>query len=107
MLRGSLDAAVSLYCSDALKKSLSALGDELRFVLITSEATLLPLEEAGADSASTELPDLRVLVIPAPDEKCGRCWHRRPEVGQSPVHPTLCGRCIENIDGDGEKREYA
>ena len=107
VLRGSLDAAVTLYCSDTLKKSLSALGDELRFVLITSGATLLPLEGADADSASTELPDLRVLVIPAPEEKCERCWHRRPEVGKSQAHPTLCGRCIENIDGDGERREYA
>jgi isoleucyl-tRNA synthetase len=107
VLRGSLDASVSLYCSDALKKSLSALGDELRYVLITSEATLFPQEGAAAESASTELPDLRVLVVPASADKCERCWHRRSEVGESPTHPTLCGRCIGNIDGDGEQREYA
>ena len=83
------------------------LGDELRFVLITSNATLLPLEAAGADAAVTELSDLRVLVVPAPDEKCERCWHRRPDVGANPAHPTLCGRCIDNIDGEGERREFA
>ena len=107
VLRGSLDAVVTLYCSAALQARLSMLGDELRFVLITSNATLLPLEAAGADAAVTELSDLRVLVVPAPDEKCERCWHRRPDVGANPAHPTLCGRCIDNIDGEGERREFA
>ena len=107
VLRGSLDAVVTLYCSAALQARLSMLGDELRFVLITSNATLLPLEAAGADAAVTELSDLRVLVVPAPDEKCERCWHRRPDVGANPAHPTLCGRCIDHIDGEGERREFA
>jgi len=41
------------------------------------------------------------------EEKCERCWHRRPEVGQIAEHPTLCERCVENIDGDGEQRRFA
>jgi isoleucyl-tRNA synthetase len=106
-LRGSLDAAVTLYCSTKLHESLSALGDELRFVLITSAATLLPFETADASAVSTELPELRLRIVVATDEKCERCWHRRPDVGHSTVHPTLCGRCIENVDGVGERRQYA
>jgi isoleucyl-tRNA synthetase len=106
-LRGSLDAAVTLYCSDELHASLCALGNELRFVLITSAATLLPLAAAPTDAMATELPDLRLHIAAAAEEKCERCWHRSADVGHSTAHPTLCGRCIENIDGAGERRDYA
>ena len=106
-LRGSLDAAVTLYCSPDLLKSLSALEDELRFVLITSAATLMPLEAAGADAVSTERTDLQLQITEVADTKCERCWHRSPDVGKSEVHPVLCNRCVDNIDGDGERRQYA
>ena len=106
-LRGSLDAEVILYCSPDLQANLQALGDELRFVLITSAATLAALESAPDGAAATELPDLRLQVTVSGDEKCERCWHRRPEVGKIAAHPTLCERCVENIDGDGEQRRFA
>ena len=50
---------------------------------------------------------LRLLVVASGNDKCERCWHRRPEVGQDTGHPTLCGRCVENIEGSGEQRHYA
>ena len=107
VLRGSLDAEVVLYCSDDLLVKLQGLGDELRFVLITSAATLAPLAQAPAEAAATDAADLRLQVSVAGAEKCERCWHRRPEVGQISAHPTLCERCVENIDGDGEQRRFA
>ncbi|MEH6636438.1 MAG: isoleucine--tRNA ligase [Halioglobus sp.] len=107
VLRGSLDARISLFCSPELLANLQALGDELRFVLITSAAALLPLEQAPGDAAHTEIADLRLQVEVSGDEKCERCWHRRPEIGQIAEHPTLCERCVENIDGDGEQRSFA
>jgi isoleucyl-tRNA synthetase len=106
-LRGSLDAAVTLYCSAQLSERLQTLGDELRFVLISSAAALKPLAEAGADATGTELPDLRVQITAVTDEKCERCWHRSPSVSSNVEHPTLCERCVENVDGDGEQRQYA
>ncbi len=106
-LRGSLDAAVTLYCSSNVYDNLYALGNELRFVLITSAATLLPLDAAPTDATTTELPELRLQIVVATEEKCERCWHRCSDIGHSTVHPTLCGRCIENIDGDGERRYFA
>jgi isoleucyl-tRNA synthetase len=106
-LRGSLDAGVVLYCTPNLQANLQTLGDELRFVLITSAATLAALESAPDDAAETEMPDLRLQVTVSGEEKCERCWHRRPEVGQIAEHPTLCERCVENIDGDGEQRRFA
>tara|TARA_R110002110_G_scaffold415765_2_gene655158 strand:- start:3649 stop:6453 length:2805 start_codon:yes stop_codon:yes gene_type:complete len=106
-LRGSLDAQVNLYASDDLRQLLEVLGDELRFVLISSAATLAPLDTAPADAVVTDLDELRLVVKASADEKCERCWHRRPDVGQHQAHPGLCGRCIENIDGDGELRRFA
>jgi isoleucyl-tRNA synthetase len=106
-LRGSLDAAVTLYCAPDLLATLQELGDELRFVLITSSANLLPLDAAEGEAADTELPDLKLNIAVVTDEKCERCWHRSRDVGQIDAHPALCGRCVENIDGDGEQRHYA
>ena len=106
-LRGSLDAEVALYADEPLRRTLAALGDELRFVLITSAAALAPLSQAPAAATATAVDGLRLLVQPSTREKCERCWHRRADVGTVAAHPTLCGRCVENIDGDGEQRHVA
>jgi isoleucyl-tRNA synthetase len=106
-LRGSLDAEITLYAEPALLEQLNMLEDELRFVLITSAATLEPLAAAPGEAASTELAGLRLRVRASTQEKCERCWHRRPDVGQAVDHPTLCNRCIENVYGDGERRRFA
>lgn len=106
-LRGSLDAEVKLYCDDELMARLQTLGDELRFVLITSDAQVLPMAEADAGAATTELPGLRVAAAPSGAPKCERCWHRREDVGQHTEHPGLCGRCVVNVAGPGEERRFA
>jgi isoleucyl-tRNA synthetase len=106
-LKGSLDANVVLYAAPALKMALDSLGEELRFVLITSEASVLPLEEAPENAVQGEDEELRVVVLAAEEEKCERCWHRRPDVGSATNHPALCHRCVVNVDGEGEVRHYA
>ena len=107
LVRGSLDTSVTLFVSPELQSLLEQLADELRFVLITSAATLQPLASAPDAAAATELAGLRLQVSVAQEEKCERCWHRRPDVGSHSAHPTLCGRCVENIDGPGEQRHFA
>tara|TARA_R110002110_G_scaffold245617_3_gene461974 strand:- start:15679 stop:18483 length:2805 start_codon:yes stop_codon:yes gene_type:complete len=107
LVRGSLDTSVTLFVSPELQSLLEQLADELRFVLITSAATLQPLASAPDAAAATELAGLRLQVNVAQEEKCERCWHRRPDVGSHSAHPTLCGRCVENIDGPGEQRHFA
>ena len=106
-LRGSLDAAVTLYAEAPLSERLRSLGEELRFVLITSEATVAEMSSAPADAVEAEGMALHIQVEAAASEKCERCWHRRPDVGEHSAHPTLCGRCVTNIDGPGEVREFA
>ncbi|WP_261843451.1 isoleucine--tRNA ligase [Aliamphritea ceti] len=103
---GSLEAEVTLFCSDELQAQLNKLEDELRFVLITSQAAVRPLAEAG-DVVVTELEGLSVQVVKSEQAKCERCWHHREDVGQNADHDALCGRCVENVSGAGEQRSFA
>jgi len=102
----SLEAEVTLYCDGELNTALSALGDELRFVLITSRADVAPLAD-GADAAETEVEGLKVSIAKTEEAKCTRCWHHRADVGSNSEHEELCGRCVENVAGDGENRQFA
>ncbi len=103
----ALEASVTLYVDDSLHEILSKLDKELRFILITSEAILKPLSSADSESYDTDLTSLKLTVTPSTNKKCVRCWHRREDVGLNSAHTELCGRCIENVDGDGEKRLFA
>ncbi len=103
-----LDAEVRIHAEPETVDRLAALGDELRFVMITSAAELAPL--GGDHDATVKLADgRRVQVDARPSEhaKCVRCWHHRAEVGKHAGHPELCARCIDNVDGDGEERRFA
>ena len=104
---GSLQAEVTLYGEPALIEQLTKLGDELRFALITSTASLAPLADAPADAVATEVAGLKLKIAKSEHAKCTRCWHHREDVGQHGEHPELCGRCVDNIEGAGEERHYA
>ena len=106
LVKASLAAEAILYVDDSLRADLECLGDELRFVLITSEATLKPLSEAG-DARATDVNGLKVAVAASGHAKCGRCWHHREDVGSHAGHEELCGRCVSNVEGEGETRHFA
>ncbi|MFT5571896.1 MAG: isoleucyl-tRNA synthetase [Cryomorphaceae bacterium] len=103
----ALDAKVELFADPTNQAILQPLGDELRFVLITSAASVKALDQAGQDAQECEIAGLRIVVSALSDPKCVRCWHRRPEVGSILEHPELCERCVSNVDGDGEARDFA
>jgi isoleucyl-tRNA synthetase len=108
VIGSSLDADVKLYADDAMLARLEALGDELRFALITSYASVAPVAQRPDDAVTDdEAPGLWIVAGRSEHEKCERCWHRREDVGASEDHPTLCGRCVSNVAGDGEVRHYA
>ncbi|MHA7845277.1 isoleucine--tRNA ligase [Serratia sp. D1N4] len=105
---GSLEAAVTLYADNDLAARLNSLQDELRFVLLTSAATVAPLADAPADAQPSELlKGLKIAFSTAAGEKCPRCWHYTIDIGQVAEHAELCGRCVTNVAGDGEKRNFA
>jgi isoleucyl-tRNA synthetase len=103
----SLDAEIDLYCSDELGSLLSRLEDELRFVLITSDAQVMPYDVKPVGVEDSGVMELAVRVRASEHGKCVRCWHHRPDVGSNPEHPELCGRCVENVVGVGEQRRFA
>lgn len=78
--------------------ALTKLGDELRFVFITSDVRLHDVS-AKPEGAVEVMENLWVKVGAASAQKCVRCWHHRADVGLHSEHPELCGRCIENIEG--------
>jgi isoleucyl-tRNA synthetase len=107
LIGSPLEADIRLYCEPNLKMQLDKLRDELRFVLITSGAEVFLVGSDTTDLVATDVPGLWLKVTPLTYSKCERCWHRRKDVGSDVKHPGLCGRCVENVDGVGEQREYA
>jgi isoleucyl-tRNA synthetase len=109
-LGAPLEAGVDVYLDEAQHRRMAAIGDELRFVLITSRARLRaasgrPVDAVPATSVANEGAWISVAVLDAP--KCARCWHRREDVGSDPRHPEICARCVGNLEGPGETRHHA
>lgn len=106
----SLDATVTLYADAELLTALKSLQEELRFVLITSSASADSMSSAEADCVAATLSSgqtIKIKCSASQDTKCVRCWHHRADVGSNNEHPELCGRCVENVAGNGEQRSFA
>jgi isoleucyl-tRNA synthetase len=94
----SLQADVTIHANGEQLALLQNLGDDLKFVLITSAAQVIPA--ASADEA-------KIQVTASSHKKCERCWHYRADVGEHAAHASLCGRCVSNLFGQGEQRHAA
>ena len=94
----ALQAEVEIKASGHKYGLLNSLGDDLRFVLITSQTSVTPVASEAEEA---------ILVTPSVHPKCERCWHYRADVGAHAEHPGLCGRCVSNLFGAGEARRFA
>ncbi|MEP6605493.1 MAG: class I tRNA ligase family protein, partial [Nitrosospira sp.] len=94
----SLAAAVEIRAGGEDFLLLDSLGDDLRLVVVTSEASVLRSDDPN---------NVEVSVAPCVHPKCDRCWHYRPDVGIDADHPAICGRCVANLFGAGEVRRHA
>jgi len=103
-IKGGLTAGVTLYAEPLLFETLNVLANELKFVLITSRASLLPASGKPVDAIESSVSGLSLVLSASEDARCDRCWHQTPEVGNDETHPELCERCIDNVDGEGEHR---
>lgn len=91
----SLQAVVTVSAPIADAAALRSLGEDLKFVFISSAAYVNDGET------------LEILVTPSAEPKCERCWHQSASVGQNTTHPGWCDRCVSNVDGPGEERSCA
>lgn len=103
----SLNAEVELYCDENYFVELNKLSNELHFIFITSNAAIYPQQFCPDDAVVTELEGIKLKVTVSQYPKCIRCWHQRYDIGENANHPELCGRCVENVEGSGETRQYA
>ncbi len=94
----SLQAELEFYVEGKAFTAMESLGDDLRFVTITSSAKVY---KAVNDT------EQKIVVSSSKYTKCERCWHYRADVGSHPEHPSICGRCVSNLFGAGEARKYA
>ena len=99
----SLQAELEFYATDIGFEAMNSLADDLRFAMITSSAKVIKVASEA---------EQKILVKASPHTKCERCWHYRSDVGRADVgshadHPSICGRCVSNLFGVGEVRNYA
>jgi len=92
-LGSPLQAELDIRAHGPMYESLARLGEELRFVLITSRATVHDAEGSP----------VQVDVKASEHAKCERCWHYRADVNAA----GLCGRCEGKLCGAAEERRYA
>lgn len=104
VIGGSLEAAVTLYADDQIATALAKLENELRFVLLTSQASVKPLDSAPQQAVQSDIAGLKIELTKAQGDKCPRCWHYTID-NEPTTH--LCKRCEENIHGKGEVRHFA
>ncbi|PRD13400.1 isoleucine--tRNA ligase [Pantoea coffeiphila] len=108
LIGGSLEASVTLYADAELAAKLNSLGEELRFVLLTSGAQVADFAQAGDDAQQSEIvKGLKIALRKADGEKCPRCWHYTTDIGQNAARADVCGRCATNVAGSGELRKFA
>jgi isoleucyl-tRNA synthetase len=103
----SLEAEVQLF-GDVAGMSAAGPGfsDELRFLFITSKLDLQPAAGKPVGASKADAADAWIVATPSTNAKCVRCWHYRADVGTFADDPELCGRCVENVNGAGETRNY-
>ncbi len=107
IIGSALAAEVMLYVDDNATSILTRLGEELRFILITSSAIVRPMSERPEEVVLNEELGVAIAIKASSYPKCGRCWHRCEDVGTHAEHPELCQRCIGNISDKPEIREFA
>ncbi|VFP78821.1 Isoleucine--tRNA ligase [Candidatus Erwinia haradaeae] len=103
----ALETKILLYTHEPLTSMLTRLREELRFIFLSSSSEVLHLDDAPRDAYQSDMiKDLKVVVHKASGRKCLRCWHHTPDVGLNSKYFDLCERCITNIKGDGEERQF-
>ncbi|HXH01413.1 MAG TPA: isoleucine--tRNA ligase, partial [Xanthomonadaceae bacterium] len=90
----ALDAEIGITAAPEIADRLRPMLDELRFLFISGDVSV----QAGSSLAASARPSNK--------PKCIRCWHHRADVGSHADHPDICARCVSNVEGAGEDRQW-
>jgi isoleucyl-tRNA synthetase len=106
-----LEAEVEVFALADLASRYAKLGNELRFLTITSGARVhtvpaAPDDAVAAETGSTVIPGLWLKARRSNGNKCVRCWHLTDDVGSDAAHPELCARCAGNVSDRPEVRRH-
>jgi isoleucyl-tRNA synthetase len=107
VIGSSLEADITIYVDARLATHYRALGDELRFLLITSEANVVQTAAPVESAVKSSQEGVWIEVKPSTAAKCVRCYQLRSDVGSDARHPEICARCVSNVEGPGEERRFA
>ena len=88
-IKNALDADLEISTIKEHYDIIKPLEDELNKFFICSNLTLKEGKE-------------NILVVKSDFQKCIRCWHKVETIGDGGI----CGRCHDNISGNGETRFY-
>lgn len=102
----SLEVEVSLYVKPQALAYIKRLEGELRFVFLSSQVHVILTDHWPAEALCSESGQYAVMASKTAHPKCTRCWHHVPDVGSDAAHPDICGRCVDNLHGQGEQRLY-
>ncbi len=107
LIGSGLEAEIDLYLDAAQHAALAPSAAELRFLFLVSEVRL-HVAPPPADALISERDGLRfgLTARATANAKCARCWHQRPDIGLNAAHPSLCTRCVANVEGEGEQRGW-
>jgi isoleucyl-tRNA synthetase len=107
VIGSSLEADITIHVDAPLAARYGALGDELRFLLITSEANVVQTAAPAESAVKSSQEGVWIEVKPSTAAKCVRCYQLRSDVGSDSRHPEICARCVSNVEGPGEERRFA
>jgi isoleucyl-tRNA synthetase len=107
IIGSSLEAEITIFAPEVLASRYAALGDELRFLLITSDAKVVATESPPDTASKASEEGVWIEVKPSTHAKCIRCYQLRADVGSNAQHPEICARCVSNVEGPGEERYFA
>lgn len=107
LIGSALAAEITIFANEPALSLLKKLKEELRFVLITSSAEVKPLHVCPEELTCHPELGVAFAVRASEYQKCVRCWHRSEDTGADPLHPDLCQRCVDNISGRDEERQFA
>lgn len=94
----ALDAEITLRVNVADANWLAPMIDELRFFFISGDVRIEP--------AGDVQDGIEILAAKTDKPKCVRCWQHRADVGTVAAYAGLCVRCVDNVAGDGEQRDW-